>query len=87
MKAERVVAHMNGGECYADEGYRTSDFGPALADVYEAAHALIGVTSHVNVSGPEYQDRKEAYATLRRTLDDPRLAPVRKSLGLTKVHG
>lgn len=32
------------------------------------AHELVGVTTHVNVSGPEYAERKLMYAKLRAYL-------------------
>ena len=78
---DRLVAHLDHGECYAGN-CRDEDFGLALMAVFEAAHSLIGVTTHANVTGEHYQDRKSGYAFLRRTLLDPRLAPLNAALGL-----
>lgn len=54
---DALVAHLDHGECYA-ENYADEDFGAALLAVYEAAHSLIGVTRYSGVTGAEYQDRK-----------------------------
>lgn len=85
LATDRLVSHLDHGECYA-ENYAEEDFGQARSAVYEAAHSLIAVTSHVNVSGPEYQDRKDAYALLRAQLRNPRLAALATSLGLDRVQ-
>ena len=46
----------------------------ALVDVAWAAHELVHVTSHVNLTGEEYQDRKLYYERLRLRLTDLRAA-------------
>ena len=54
------------GEAFLPDGWqRLVAYLPALLSIAEVAHELVGVTTHANVTGPEYADRKLMYAKLR----------------------
>jgi hypothetical protein len=40
----------------------------AAVGVIDAADALVRVTTHSNVTGPRYEERRDYYALLRKTL-------------------
>ena len=57
------------GEPFLPDGWRelVRYIGPLL-DIAEVAHELVGSTTHVNVSGPEYAERKLMYDKVRTYL-------------------
>jgi hypothetical protein len=58
---DRLVAHLDHGECYA-ENYRDEDFGPAIVAVIRAARAVRDALDSLDevIPGSVYEDRHAA---------------------------